>query len=63
MGMFDLNNSCMEFKVHLMREYWNKDDCLGKMMRLAYEKFLVDMGLGGNVFSKDYKKLHKLAEK
>ena len=24
MGMFDLNNSCMEFKVHLMREYWNK---------------------------------------
>ena len=24
-GMFDLNNSCMEFKIHLMREYWNKD--------------------------------------
>ena len=46
MGMFDLNNSCMEFKVHLMREYWNKDDCLGKMIRLAYETFLVDVGLG-----------------
>ena len=21
MGMFDLNHSCMEYKVHLMREY------------------------------------------
>ena len=31
-------------------------------MRLAYETFLVDVGLGGNVFCKDYKKLHVLAE-
>jgi hypothetical protein len=62
MGMFDLNNSCLEFKVHLMREYWNKDDCLGNMIRLCYESFLVDVGLGGNVFCKDYKKLHHLAQ-
>ena len=60
--MFGLNNSCMAFKVHLMREYWNKDNCLGKMMKLAYETFLVDTGLGGNVFCQDYKKLHVLAE-
>ena len=61
-GMFDLNNSCMEFKVHLMQEYWNKDTCLGKMMKLAYETFLVDTGLGGDVFCQDYKRLHILAE-
>ena len=63
MGMFDLNNSCMEFKVHLMREYWNKDNCLGNMMRLAYKTFLVDTGLGGDVFCRNYKRLHVLAEK
>ena len=62
MGMFDLNNTCMEFKVHLMREYRNKDNCLGNMMKLAYETFLVDTGLGGNVFCRDYKKPHRLAE-
>merc|ERR1712051_452618 len=54
-GMFDLNNSCMEFKIHLMREYWNKENCLGEMMRMAYETFLVDVG--GNVFCRNYKKL------
>ena len=32
------------------------------MIRLGYETFLVDVGLGGNVFSKDYKKLHHLAQ-
>lgn len=61
--MFNLKNSCMEFKVHLMREYWNKDNCLGKMIKLAYETFLIDVGLGGGVFSKDYSKLHGLAER
>ena len=63
MSMFDLNNSCMEFKVHLMREYWNKDNCLGNMIKLAYESFLIDTGLGGDVFSRDYNKLHILVEK
>ena len=63
MGMFNLSNSCMEFKIHLMHEYWNKNNCLGNMMRLAYDMFLVNTGLGGNMFSRDYKKLHKLAEK
>ena len=62
MGMFDLNNSCIEFRVHLMRKYWNKDNCLGNMIRLCYESFLVDVGLGGNVFCKDCKKLHHLAQ-
>ena len=61
--MFDLNNSCVEFKVHLMREYRNKDNCLGHMMKLVYETFLVNTGLGGNVCSHNYKKLHRLAEK
>ena len=61
--MFDLNNSCVEFKLHLMREYWNKDNCLGKMMKLSYKMFVVDVEIGGDVFSKDYKKLHKLAER
>ena len=63
MGMFDLNNSCTEFKVHLMRECWNKDNCLGKIIKLAYETFLVDIELGGDIFSKDHNKLHRLAEK
>ena len=63
MGIFDLNNSCMEFQVHLMREYWNKDNCFGNMMKLAYKTCLVDTELGGNVFSRDYKKLHRLVEK
>ena len=32
-------------------------------MKLAYKTFLVDTGLGGNVFNRDYKKLHRLAGK
>ena len=32
------------------------------MMKLAYEIFLVDTGLGGDVFCRDYKKLHILVE-
>ena len=62
MVMFDLNNSCMEFKVHLMQNYWNKDNCLGNMMRLAYETFLVDTGLGGDVFCRNYQRLNQLAQ-
>ena len=62
MGMFDLNDSCMEFKIHLMREYWNRHDSLGTMMKVAYETFLVIVGLGGNVFSRDYVTLQKLAQ-
>ena len=61
--MFDLNNSCMEFKIHLMCEYWNTENCLGNMVRLAYKICLIDTGLGRNIFGRDYKKLHKLAEK
>ena len=33
------------------------------MMRLAYETFLVDTGLGGDIFCRNYQKLHRLAEK
>ena len=32
------------------------------MMKLACETFLVNTGLGGDVFCRDYKKLHILAE-
>ena len=60
--MFDLNESCMEFKIHLMREYWNRNDSLGAMMKVAYETFLVDVGLGGDVFTRDYETLQKLAQ-
>ena len=62
MGMFNLTDSCMEFKIHLMREYWNRHDSLGTMMKVAYETFQVDVGLGGNVFSRDYERLCKLAQ-
>ena len=60
--MFDLNDSCMEFKIHLMREYWNRNDSLGAMMKVAYETFLVDVGLGGDVFTRDYETLQELAQ-
>ena len=56
MGMFDLNNSCMEFKIHLMQEYWNMRNSLGTIMKVAYATFLVDVELGGDVFNRNYKK-------
>ena len=49
--MFDLNNSCMKFKVHLIHEYWNKDNCLGNMMNFVYKTFLVNTGLAREVFA------------
>ena len=63
LGLWDINADCLGLKIHLMRVNWTSTDVLCHMMKQAFETFLIDLGFGGNVFTANYKKYHKLAER
>lgn len=42
MKVFNLNNSLIEFRIHLKRQHLNKEDHLGEMLGLVYDSFLID---------------------
>lgn len=45
-----------------MRVNWTSADTLGQMTKQAFETFIINLGSGGNVFTANYKKYHKLAK-
>ena len=47
---------CFAAKVFLLQCFWGFDDAVGAMTQQAYETFLVEVGIGGNVFNWDIKK-------
>ena len=53
--MLDLNHGCFSAKILLLRDYLNSDTTLGKMLNIALDTFIVDTGLGGEVFNMDFK--------
>ena len=52
--MLDLNHSCFSAKILLPRDYFNSDTTLGKMLNIALDAFIVDTGLGDDVFNMDF---------
>ena len=62
LGMFDLNILCAGAKLHFVRSFWNTFTPEGDHLCQSYETFLMDVGLGGNIFSRNYNTLGFLAE-
>ena len=60
--MFDLNILCAGAKLHFVRSFWNTFTPEGDHLRQSYETFLMDVGLGGNIFTQNYNTLGFLAE-
>ena len=60
--MFDLNILCAGAKLHFVRSFWNTFTPEGDHLRQSYETFLMDVGLGGNIFTRNYNTLGFLAE-
>ena len=53
--MLDLNHNCFSAKTMLLRDYFNSETTLGKMLNVALDIFIVDTGLDKEVFNMDFK--------
>ena len=62
LAMFDLNITCLGAKLHHLRSHWHQLTPEGDHLRQLYETFLMDVGLGGNIFTKNFNSLGFLAE-
>ena len=60
--MFDLNIKCLGAKLHYLRTHWGSPTQEGRHLQQMYEAFLMDIGLGGNIFDRNYESLQYLAE-
>ena len=63
LGMFDLNIDSLGMRIFFLRRHWKQPTPLGNLLQQAYEAFLMDVGLEGNVLARNYKILGKLAER
>ena len=59
--MFDLNIERLGRKVFFLRRHWNTPEVMGQMLKHAYEVFQVDVGLDGNVFTRNFERLSQLS--
>ena len=62
LAMFDLSITCLGAKLHHLRSHWHQLTPEGDHLRQLYETFLMDFGLGGNIFAKNFNSLGFLAE-
>ena len=62
LGYFDLNIDNLGERFHFIARHWDLPTATGKTLRQAYETFRLSVGLGGNIFERDYSDLGKLAE-
>ena len=62
LGMFNLNIDCLGACVYYLRQHWGMDTAPAALLLQAYEAFMMDVGLGSNIFEWDYNKYGKLAE-
>ena len=60
--MFDLNIKCLGAKLHYLRTHWGSQTQEGEHLQVMYEAFIMDIGLGGNIFARDYATYEHLAE-
>ena len=59
--MLDLNHSCVSAKILLLRDYFNSDTTLRKMLNIALDTFIVGTGLDDDMFNTDFKQYGGLA--
>lgn len=62
LNMFDLNIKGLGVKLHYLRTYSGSPTQEGRHLKQMYEAFLMDIGLGGNIFDRNYESLEYLAE-
>jgi hypothetical protein len=55
------NIESLSRKIHLLQTHWDTGSTIGKMLHQAYQVFQVEVGLGGNIFSKSYVSFQGLA--
>ena len=49
--MLDLSHSCLSAKILLLRDFYDSDTTLGKVLNIALDTFIVDTGLGDGVLA------------
>ena len=57
--MFNLNIDHLGACVHYLRQHWGMDTDPSALLLQAYDAFMMDVGLGGNIFEWDCKKYGK----
>jgi hypothetical protein len=48
------NIDVLSKKIHLLQSHWDTGSMLGWMLHQAYQVFQVEVGLGGNIFSRSF---------
>jgi len=48
------NIESLSRKIHTLETNWDTGSTIGKMLHQAYQVFQVEVGLGGNIFTKSY---------
>ena len=61
LGMPNYVVNCLSAKIFFMWRHWGFGGATGQMMTQAYEAFLVEVGLYGDVFTRDFKRYGMLA--
>ena len=62
LGMIDLNSMSLGDMLHPIRRFWGTQTEDYNLIKHAYETFLMDVGLEGNIFTRNYGALEFLAE-
>ena len=62
LGYFNLNIDSLGDRFHFITCHWDLPTAAGQTLRHAYEIFRISVGLGGNIFERDFKHLGELAE-
>ena len=62
LGYFNLNIDNLGDRFLFITCHWDLPTAAGQTLRHAYEIFRISVGLGGNIFERDFKHLGELAE-
>ena len=62
LGMFNLNIDGLGTRIFFLRQRWNMNTPISKMLRQAFKAFQMNVGLEGNIFVGDFTRLCNLSE-
>ena len=61
LGLINPNVEVLCAKIQLIRAHWDTNTTLGNLLTQSYQVFQMEVGLGGNIFSKPFAELGHLA--